>query len=171
MQLSNQPMTLMGSVSHLDVKRKSFRLDCRDGSRVLVFVSRETKFVHLKNLDELERDRIRIPSSFKADDPDPESSFHGSSSRGICASAGSSWSRASAVRGMTGSTCGARRARSTGKEKVKAQRIKRGSTCGARRARSTGKEKVKAQRIKRGSTCGARRARSTCSIRGRAGSP
>jgi mannose/cellobiose epimerase-like protein (N-acyl-D-glucosamine 2-epimerase family) len=70
MQTSNQPMTLMGSVSDLDVERKSFRLDCRDGSRVLVLVSRETQFAHLKNLDELDRDRIHTPSSFNADEPE-----------------------------------------------------------------------------------------------------
>jgi len=70
MQPSNQPMTLMGSVSDVDVERKSFRLDCRDGSRVLAFVSRETQFAHLKNLDDLDRDRIHIPSSFNDDEPE-----------------------------------------------------------------------------------------------------
>ena len=149
MQLSNQPMTLMGSVSHLDVERKSFRLDCRDGSRVLVFVSRETKFVHLKNLDELERDRIRIPSSFKADDPDPEQLPQQLIKRYL------RLGRLVVVQGL----CGA------GDDGVDL-RCEAGTV--NRKGESEGSEDQKRVDLRCEATGGAR---STCSIRGRAGSP
>jgi hypothetical protein len=96
MQPSNQPMTLMGSVSDVDVERKSFRLDCRDGSRVLAVVSRETQFAYLKNLDDLDRDRIHIPSSFNDDEPEQFVKKYLRLGRLVA------WSRASAVPGLTG---------------------------------------------------------------------
>jgi hypothetical protein len=71
MKYFTQTMTLMGTVRQLDTTQNSFEIECRSGDRLQIFVSTETVFSVLKNLDGLERDRVANPQGF-----DPQSPSH-----------------------------------------------------------------------------------------------
>ena len=71
MKYFTQTMTLMGTVRQLDTTQNSFEIECRSGDRFQIFVSTETVFSVLKNLDGLERDRVANPQGF-----DPQSPSH-----------------------------------------------------------------------------------------------
>jgi hypothetical protein len=69
MKYFTQTMTLMGTVRQIDMTQNSFEIECRSGDRFQVFVSTETVFSVLKNLDGLERDRVATPQGFHPQSP------------------------------------------------------------------------------------------------------
>jgi mannose/cellobiose epimerase-like protein (N-acyl-D-glucosamine 2-epimerase family) len=56
--------TFMGKVTDIKPEKSAFSLKCRSGDELEVFVANETQFRFLKNLDEIERDRVPNPENF-----------------------------------------------------------------------------------------------------------
>jgi mannose/cellobiose epimerase-like protein (N-acyl-D-glucosamine 2-epimerase family) len=71
MKYFTENMTLMGTVRQIDVTQGSFEIECRSGDRFQIFVSTQTVFRVLKNLDGIDRDRVSIPQNF-----DPQNLSH-----------------------------------------------------------------------------------------------
>ena len=59
-----QSMTLMGTVTQIDTTQHCFEIQCRSGDHFQIFISTETVFRILRNLDDLDRDRVPIPQNF-----------------------------------------------------------------------------------------------------------
>jgi mannose/cellobiose epimerase-like protein (N-acyl-D-glucosamine 2-epimerase family) len=66
MKYFNQSTTLMGTVTDVNAAGKSFTLRCRSGDSFLIYVSSQTVFGVITNLDELNRDRVPSPPNFNA---------------------------------------------------------------------------------------------------------
>jgi len=67
MKYLTQSMALMGTVTSVNPADTSFTLRCRSGDSYLIYVSSQTGFGVLTNLDELNRDRVPSPSNFNPD--------------------------------------------------------------------------------------------------------
>ncbi len=65
MKFLTQSTTLMGTVARVNPSEASFVLRCRNGDDFLIFVNSQTVFGVLKNLDELNRDRVKDPDNFQ----------------------------------------------------------------------------------------------------------
>jgi hypothetical protein len=61
--------TLMGTVTDVKAESGSFSIKCRSGDEFLVLVGRETQFTFLKNLDDINRDRVPNPEGFNNSEP------------------------------------------------------------------------------------------------------
>ncbi|MHB9073235.1 MAG: AGE family epimerase/isomerase [Desulfobaccales bacterium] len=71
MKYLTQSMTLMGKVTSVNPADTSFTLRCRSGDSFPIYVNSETTFGALRNLDELDRDRVPTPQDFPKDNPSP----------------------------------------------------------------------------------------------------
>jgi len=68
MKFCNQTMTLLGGVSESDPSHKKFKLTMRSGDEIVVHVKAETSCTVLKNLDDVNFDRIPDPENFVGND-------------------------------------------------------------------------------------------------------
>jgi mannose/cellobiose epimerase-like protein (N-acyl-D-glucosamine 2-epimerase family) len=64
MRYFTQNMTLMGTVRQINTTQNCFEIQCRSGDRFQIFISTETIFRILRNLDGLDRDRVPTPQNF-----------------------------------------------------------------------------------------------------------
>lgn len=67
-------MSLLGTVTEIDAENGSLRLRCRSGEEFLVQIGTETSFSVLRNMDDLDRDRIPNPPGFDPSKGVPEKS-------------------------------------------------------------------------------------------------
>ena len=61
--------TLMGKVTDVKSEKSAFVIKCRSGDELEIVTGKETQFRFLKNLDDIERDRVQNPENFHADTP------------------------------------------------------------------------------------------------------
>jgi len=66
-----QDLTVLGFVRDCDPSSRSFTVECRSGDIFRAFVSSETKFRVLENLDGLNNDRVANPDEFNSSAPSP----------------------------------------------------------------------------------------------------
>ncbi|MFO1371473.1 MAG: N-acyl-D-glucosamine 2-epimerase [Candidatus Competibacteraceae bacterium] len=66
MKYFSQSMSLMGTVTNVNPAGASFTLRCRSGDSFLVQAGSEATFGVLRNLDELNRDRVPTPPNFNS---------------------------------------------------------------------------------------------------------
>ncbi len=64
MKYFSQSMTLMGTVTNVNSSSASFTLRCRSGDSFTIQASSTTYFSVLRNLDDLNRDRVPAPANF-----------------------------------------------------------------------------------------------------------
>ncbi|MCB1781525.1 MAG: N-acyl-D-glucosamine 2-epimerase, partial [Candidatus Competibacteraceae bacterium] len=64
MKYFSQSMTLMGTVTNVNPSSASFTLRCRSGDSFIIQASSTTYFSVLRNLDDLNRDRVPDPANF-----------------------------------------------------------------------------------------------------------
>ncbi|GJD22069.1 N-acyl-D-glucosamine 2-epimerase [Rivularia sp. IAM M-261] len=62
-------VTLMGTITAIQAEKGTFDIKCRSGDEFTVSIGTETNFRVLKNLDQLDRNRIPTPSGFNDKDP------------------------------------------------------------------------------------------------------
>lgn len=61
-----QSLTLMGIVKDVDPAGVSFSVECQSGDKILARVGQETAFTVLRNLDDLDNDRVPTPLGYDA---------------------------------------------------------------------------------------------------------
>src|SRR5947209_3000408 len=59
-----QGMSLIGTVTSVDVPNASFTLQCRSGDTFHVQTTAETNFAVVRNMDDLDRDRLPNPPDY-----------------------------------------------------------------------------------------------------------
>src|SRR5271166_703624 len=72
MKKLSQVLTVMGSVTAVDGGRNAFSVSCQSGDVFTAYVTRQTSFQVLQNLDGLPTDRVANPPGFDASSPSPE---------------------------------------------------------------------------------------------------